>query len=181
MSFFITNLLIGISLSMDAFSLAIVYGTLNLNKNKIIILSIIVGIYHLFMPLLGYFIGDNILSKYILDPEFLIGIIFLVIAFQMFFSINKEEDIKPLSKLGSLILFGFTVSIDSFSIGMGFGTLKDSLTNILISVIIYSLTSFTFTFLGLTIGKNLSQKFGKLATIIGSIILFCLAIRYFFI
>lgn len=181
MSFFITNILVGLGLSMDAFSLSILYGTLNLNKRKVLLLSFIVGIYHFFMPLIGYIIGDNILSQYILDPEFLIGIIFTIIAVQMFLSINKEEDIKPLSRAESLLLFGFTVSIDSFSIGMGFGTLKNNVMQILISSIIYSIMSFTFTYLGLTIGKKLSDKFGKIATLIGGIILFCFAIRYFLI
>ena len=42
--------IIAISLSMDAFSLSLAYGTLDINKKEIITLSIIVGIYHFFMP-----------------------------------------------------------------------------------------------------------------------------------
>lgn len=179
MSFFVTNLLIGIGLSMDAFSLAILYGTLNLSKKKIYSLSIIVGIYHFFMPLFGYLIGDNVLAKYILNPEFLVGVIFLVISIQMLCSLKKEEEIKTLSGLGSLLLFGFTVSIDSFSIGMGFGAMQHTTISIISSCLIYSLTSATFTYLGLTIGTSLSKKFGKIATFIGSLILLGLSIYYF--
>lgn len=181
MSFFLTNLFVGIGLSMDAFSLAILYGTLNLKKNKIILLSTIVGIYHFFMPLFGFFIGDHVLSNYILDPEFLIGVIFTVIAIQMLLSLKKEEEVKSLKGLGALLLFGFTVSIDSFSIGMGFGTLRLPFMKIIMSSIIYSITSCTFTFLGLSIGSTLSNRFGKLATFLGSVILLAIAIHYFFI
>ena len=44
---------IAISLSMDAFSLSLLYGTLNLEKKFIWKLSLIVSIYHFFMPILG--------------------------------------------------------------------------------------------------------------------------------
>lgn len=181
MSFLFTNLLIGIGLSMDAFSLSILYGTLNLKKQKIIKLSLIVGCYHLIMPILGYMIGDNILSKYILDPEILVGIIFLVISLQMLFSIKKEEEVKTLNSNGSLLLFGFTVSIDSFSVGMGFGTLKYVLFDVILSAFTFSIVSSFFTFLGLSIGKYLSKRFGKIAVFFGSIILLGLSIHYFLI
>ncbi len=181
MSFFVTNLLVGIGLSMDAFSLAILYGTINLRRKTIWQLSTIVGIYHFFMPLLGYLIGDHFLARYILDPEFLVGAIFLVIAIQMLLSLKKEEEVKPLQSIGSLLLFGFTVSIDSFSIGIGFGTLGQSIISILSSCIVYSLTSATFTYFGLTIGTSLSHRFGKWSTFIGSIILLGLSIHYFLI
>ena len=48
--------IIAISLSMDAFSLALAYGTISLSKKEINILSIVVGIYHFFMYLKN--IGD---------------------------------------------------------------------------------------------------------------------------
>ncbi len=181
MPFFLATLLIGIGLSMDAFSLSILYGTLNLKKRKILWLSAIVGIYHFIMPLLGYLIGDHVLSKFILNPEILVAIIFCVIAGQMLYSLKQEEEIKSLDGFFSLLLFGFTVSIDSFSIGMGFGTLQHTIFHILFGSLMFSLISCLFTYFGLSIGSTLSKKFGKMATFIGSIILFGMAIYYFFI
>ncbi len=66
--------IIAISLSMDAFSLSLAYGTINLNKKEINILSIIVGIYHFFMPILGMFIGTFI-TNFIHVGENIISII----------------------------------------------------------------------------------------------------------
>ena len=63
MSSFLTILLIGISLSMDAFSLALVYGIQGMSKRDKIFLSLIVGVYHFIMPLIGLTFGtilDNI-------------------------------------------------------------------------------------------------------------------------
>ena len=50
-----TIFLIAIALSMDAFSLSLAYGTLGLTKKEVNKLSVIVGIYHFFMPLIGLF------------------------------------------------------------------------------------------------------------------------------
>ncbi len=181
MSFLLTNILIGIGLSMDAFSLAIIYGTINISKRKKWLLSSIVALYHFINPQLGYLLGDNVLSKYILNPEILIGFIFLVIALQMLWSIKKEEEVKNLQTKGSLLLFGLTVSIDSFSIGMGFGTFQQPYLEIILSSLIYSMISGLFTYIGLTIGTGLNKQFGKIATVFGSIILIGLSIYYFLI
>ena len=54
---FFTIVLIGISLSMDAFSLALVYGMIGMPYKKKIVLALIVGIYHFIMPLIGLLIG----------------------------------------------------------------------------------------------------------------------------
>lgn len=48
--------LIAISLSMDAFSLSLAYGTFNIRKCSISVLSLIVGIYHFFY---AYFWNDS--------------------------------------------------------------------------------------------------------------------------
>lgn len=173
----ITSIIVAVGLSMDAFSLSILYGTLGLSRNKIIILSLVVGVFHFFMPVLGNILG-SIIVKYIhLNLDILVGIIFLVIAIEMIISLFKEEEIKSITGIGSLLLFGFTVSIDSFSVGIGLKALSN---NILLSVSIFSLVSFLFTFVGLLIGKKLNDIFGYIATMIGSIILIVLSLMYVF-
>ena len=113
------SIIIGISLSMDAFSLAMIYGTLNLNKKTIRTLSIAVGIFHFFMPQIGFAIGKLLLNVIEIDPDILVGLIFLFISLQMIFSVFKDEEITALKSIFSIILFSFTVSIDSFSVGFG--------------------------------------------------------------
>ena len=67
---------IAVSLSMDAFSLSLVYGTLNLRKKDIISLSAIVGIYHFFMPLLGNGVGNLFLKIFPLHPCLIVFVVF---------------------------------------------------------------------------------------------------------
>ena len=68
--------IIAISLSMDAFSLALAYGTINLNGKEINILSIIVGIYHFFMPIVGMLIGSYITKFIHIGGDIIILVIF---------------------------------------------------------------------------------------------------------
>ena len=173
----ITSILVAVGLSMDAFSLSILYGTLGLQRKKIIILSSVVGMFHFFMPVFGNLVGNLIIKILPVDLDILVGIIFLVIGIEMIISLFKDGEIKSISGLGNLILFGFTVSIDSFSVGIGLGAISS---NILLTVSIFSTVSFIFTFVGLLIGKKLSDMFGKIATAIGSVILLTLSIVYIF-
>ena len=160
---------------MDAFSLALAYGTINLRKKEILLLSLIVGIYHFIMPILGMNVGVYI-SKFInTSQNFLILIIFSLIGINMILDSRKEkEEVKPM-KLLQMILFGFAVSIDSFSIGISLNSISN---NVLLCSSIFSITSLLFTYLGLKLGKKLNLIFGKISTLIGGITLILLGIMY---
>jgi len=169
--------LIAIGLSMDAFSLALIYGTLNMETKYHNLMSIFVGIFHFFMPLFGYFLGKIIFSVLPISPKIVAGVIFIALAIEMLLSLKKEEQLKILENIFSICLFAFTVSIDSFSIGIGLGNLTNQ---ILLAGLIFSLTSATFTYLGVKLGDILVKKFGNISTLLGSIILFILGIYYIF-
>lgn len=167
--------LIAISLSMDAFSLSLAYGTISLSKNDIKLLSVIVGVYHFFMPILGMLIGNFILNVLKINDNILVFVIFLFIGISMIIeSFKKGEKVKKL-KITEMILFGLAVSIDSFSIGIGLNAISN---NFLICSIIFSITSFVFNYIGLILGNKLNQLIGKVATFIGGITLIILGIIY---
>ncbi|MBP3920253.1 MAG: manganese efflux pump [Bacilli bacterium] len=168
-------LVIAVSLSMDAFSLSLAYGTLNLEKKYITKLSTIVGIYHFFMPLIGLTIGTLILKIIPINPNTITLAVLSFIGIEMIIdTFTCEEKIKKMS-LKELILFGLAVSIDSFSVGIGLNAITK---NYIISVFIFSITSFTFTYLGLILGKKINNLIGKISTLIGGIILIIIGIMY---
>lgn len=174
---FLTILIIGISLSMDAFSLSLAYGTLGINKKEIIILSSIVGIYHFFMPLLGSEIGKIIFSYIKISSNLIVFFILLFIGINLIKESFENCEINKKTNIVSLLLFGLAVSLDSFSLGIGFETITN---NHIESSIIFMLCSSIFTFLGLMLGKKINQTLGKLATIIGGTILIIISITYLF-
>lgn len=168
---------IAVSLSMDAFSLALAYGTLNLNKKDIILLSIIVGIYHFFMPLLGNGIGALFLKIFPLEPKVIIFIVLVFIGIQMIIdTIKGKEDVKKLS-LFEMILFGLAVSVDSFSVGLGLQSISNKYVS---CACIFSISSLIFTYLGLILGKKINSIVGRVSTIIGGVVLIGVGIIYLF-
>ena len=169
-------LIVAVSLSMDAFSLSLIYGTLNLDTKVEKVLSIIVGIFHFFMPILGLTIG-NIIIRYIsMDIRLITGLIFIGLGIEMIFSIRKDEEIKELNNFISLFFFALAVSIDSFLIRINLGINK---TNIILASTIFMLVSGIFTYIGLKLGKKITNLIGNISTIFGGIILIILGLFYF--
>lgn len=168
-------IVVAISLSMDAFSLSLAYGTINLEKRQNLLLSIIVGIYHFFMPLIGFSIGNIIFSYVNINPDIIVCIILIFIGIEMLFeSLKTSEKVNKLNII-EMVIFGLAVSIDSFSVGIGIKAFK---INFILCFIIFSITSFLFTYIGLILGKKISEIVGRFATIIGGIVLIIIGIIY---
>ncbi len=164
---------IGIALSMDTFSLSLSIGTLNLDNKKILTISSIIGIMHFLMPVMGLIIGKQILQILIFDPHILVSGILLFIAVMMIKDLNQEQEVNFGLTLFEIFMFSISVSFDSFMTGIG---LKALTNNNLLASLIFAICSFTFTFLGLTIGKYSKEKLGKIATIFGIFLLVITAI-----
>lgn len=162
---------------MDAFSLALIYGTQGITKKNKILLSLIVGIYHFIMPLIGVAIGTVITKKILVNPNIIVGIILSLIAIEMIISSFKEEDKKFLLTIPGYLLFGLSVSIDSLTTGIGLSLITQKY---IFSSLIFAITSLSFTFFGLNIGDRLNKKYGRISTILGGIVLFVLGILYIF-
>lgn len=158
---------------MDAFTLAMSYGIKKISIKKVILTSIIVGIFHFFMPLIGDKIGVNLFEYTFIKPKFIMFLVFLILSFDMFLSFfKKKEEINHLSMLGT-ILFAFSVSFDSLTVGLGIRYLYN---NIILSVSIFCVISAVFTLFGFFFGKKLSKSIGNYSFLFGSIILFLYSI-----
>ena len=175
MSSFLTILLIGVSLSMDAFSLSLIYGMQGISNKQKISLSTIVGIYHFIMPLIGLNFGTIINNINLISIDLIAFIILIYIGIDLIISNSKKEERLELTKTGFLI-FGLSVSLDSLTVGIGLKAITNSY---LLSSIIFSLSSLIFTYLGLTLGNIIGSKVGKFSKIIGGIILIIIAIITF--
>ena len=176
MSSFLSILLIGISLSMDAFSLALVYGMTGMNLKQKISLSLIVGIYHFIMPLIGLIFGSYLSKLNFINLDLIASIILIYLGIDLIVSNFKKEEKISISIAG-FFLFGLSVSIDSLMVGIGLKAITNSF---LLSSTIFSITSLIFTYLGLTFGNIIESKVGECSKIIGGIVLIILAIIMLF-
>ncbi len=163
----ITLIIIGLSLSMDAFTLSLAYGLINIPKKTILLTSLTVGIFHFIMPLIGSYIGYILTDLIHVNNKYILITVLIIILIEMIKSLKEEKEECKLNFI-NIIIFSFLVSFDSFSIGIG---IKYITNNIFIGAGIFSLLSCLFTFLGFYLGKYLSQKVEKYAKIIGIILI----------
>lgn len=165
---------IGISLSMDAFAVAISLGGLINSNRKRLFMTSLISIFHLIMPLIGNSIGLIITKRILLNTRIINFLIFTLLGIGILLDKRKEETIKTINYL-TLIIIAFTVSIDSLTVGIALGIAKE---NIISASIIFSATSYIFTYFGLTIGKRLKKKYNLIADYLGVFLLFLIAIKY---
>lgn len=173
----VSILLIGISLSMDTFSLSLTLGTVSENK-LIKILPLFVGIFHFFMPLLGNIIGITLINLLDLASNIILGTVLIVLGINLAIHYFKDETAEINLNIIGVIIFALSVSIDSFSVGLG---INDITNNYYIASIIFALCSASFTYLGIIIGKYSSKLIGKYAIILGIFLLLILGIFHLFI
>ncbi len=174
----VSVLLIGISLSMDTFSLSLSVGTI-VSQNKLIkFLPLLVGLFHFFMPLLGNIVGLAVIRLLDLASNVILGSVLIILGINLAIHYIKDEQANIKLSFFGLIIFALSVSIDSFSVGLG---INDITNNYFLASIIFALCSAAFTYAGVIIGKYSSQLIGKYAIIIGILLLIILGLFHLFV
>ena len=165
-------LYIAVALSLDAFSVALSIGLTNKDNKKHLLFSSLVGILHFFMPLLGTITNKVFLNRIVVSGNKLLGFILLILAIQMLLEIkdNKEVIIKM-----SYSLLALTVSIDSYFTGIGLMSFEGFK---IMSFLIFSITSFSFSIVGCKLGVIGKTKYSKLSQYLAIIILLALSVKY---
>ena len=165
---------IAISLSMDAFSLALSIGTVIKNKLERIQLSSMIGTLHFIMPIMGCYFGNLASTNITTKANYISSLIFLILAGEIWFSKEKEDELVTMNPI-TLLIMSLTVSIDSFSVGIAIGMNKES---ILQASIIFMIVSSIFTNLGIMLGNKIKNKYNKQSKIIGVSLLLLTSIKY---
>jgi len=174
---FVSILLIGISLSMDTFSLSLSLGSIVKENKYLKYFPLVVGIFHYILPLLGNLIGIKIISTFNIASNIILGLILIILGINLAIHYFKDEEIKINLNIISVVLLAFSVSIDSFSVGLGISNITNKH---YLSSLIFSVCSFSFTLMGLIIGKYSNKVIGKYASMLGIILLLLLGIYHLF-
>ena len=167
----ISIFIIAIALSMDTFSLSLSISLLT--NNKLYYFPILVGIFHFIFPLIGSNLGYYLLKYININPNKLLGIIFLLLFIKLLKDKNKNDKEININTI-SIIILSIFVSIDSFITGIGIINFK-----IYYSFII-SMVSFLLTFIGLKIGSQAKKDLDNISSIIGLTLLLILSIIHLY-
>jgi len=178
----ISIILLGIGLSMDALAVSIADGITikNLKLWHCLKIGIFFGVFQAIMPILGY-LGGTYIKQYIESFDHWVAFALLsIIGGKMLydsFKKDKDEDCENYScpsKTKNLLVMAFATSIDALAVGI---TLAVEHSNILMSAAIIGTITFTISFLGVLLGKELGKLFEKRATIIGGLVLIGIGIE----
>lgn len=176
---FLTLLVVAVALGLDAFSVAVGLGTQGANSKQALRVSLWVTVFHVFMPLLGLFLGFEV-GKFLGQTAQSVGaVILLLIGIEMVWEGMKPPRQKRvtflLSGWGGLVLAGI-VSIDALAVGFGLGMLGIALGE---AVVLLGVIAGVMTAGGFFCGNQLGKWFPQGATFIGGGILILIGLRLF--
>ncbi|GAB4074813.1 manganese efflux pump MntP family protein [Barrientosiimonas marina] len=157
------------ALGMDAFSISLGMGMQQIRLKRIAIAGLVVGFFHTVMPFTGIVLGSFISTQIGHYAELSGGLLLVAIGAQMIFSAFNYETKKLVQPVGlGLIFFAFSVSLDSFSVGLSLG-LSNGKT--VIALILFAAASTFLTWAGMLMGKKVYGLLGAYSEILGGSIL----------
>lgn len=175
--------LIGISLSMDAFAVAICKGLAmpnKVDKKGALLIALYFGVFQAVMPTLGWLLGSQF-ARYVtrLAP----WIAFILLAWiggnMIRESLSKEE--REEEETGSvshkeLLVLAVATSIDALAVGVTFSMLEMAV-SIAVAVILIGCTTFVISLAGVYVGNVFGAKYKSKAEFVGGAILILIGVK----
>lgn len=169
---------IAIALGMDAFSVGLGMGLQKLRLKRIAVIGIIVGLFHVFMPIIGVVLGTILSDRIENFTELASGLLLFGLGIHMIFQTLEEEEEVSQKPFGwSLVFFAFTVSLDSFPVGFSMAITGMATW---VSFLIFGFFSMILTWTGLLIGKRARSWVGMYSEWFGGIILCIIGLKILF-
>jgi putative Mn2+ efflux pump MntP len=172
---FITLCMMAFALGMDAFSVGLGMGLIRLRFKQIFYIGLTIGLFHIFMPLFGLWLGRFLSQQFGAIASYIGGLLLLILGGQMIVSSFKKDDEPFISPLGiGLLFFALSVSLDSFSVGLSLGIYG---ARTVLTIILFGLFSMFLTWGGLLLGRRFQQWLGVYSEVLGGSILFAFGMK----
>lgn len=180
---FVELFLVALSLSMDAFAVALCQGLgmRKLHMPQAMIIALFFGIFQGGMPLLGWLLGRQF-AGYITayDHWIAFGLLLFIggeMIFGAFIQDNRTVDRRTKLNIRDLFLMAIATSIDALAIGVTFAFLQ---TRILPAVLLIGIITFLLSLLGVIMGNRFGARFRKKAELGGGIVLILIGTKILF-
>ena len=176
-------LLIGVSLSMDAFAVSLCQGLSmpRLNWRHAAVIALFFGGFQALMPAIGWLLGSQF-AGYIQNFDHWVAFVLLLLiggnmVREAFSPEEEEEDGCSAGErldLKRLFLMAIATSIDALAIGVTFAFLE---VQILEAASVIGVTTFVISLAGVAIGNYFGTRYQKRAEITGGVILILLGTK----
>lgn len=184
-SFFMTSVLLGAGLAMDAFSVSLANG-LNepcMKKPRMCLVAGVFAFFQALMPLLGWLCVHTIAQTFTAFQKLIPWIALALLCFiggkMLLDGIrNKEEECGAGAvTFSALLVQGVATSIDALSVG--FTIAEYGWLMALVCALIIAAVTFAICMGGLLIGRKFGTKLAGKASILGGVILILIGIEIF--
>ena len=188
--FFFTNIMLGVGLAMDAFSVSLANGLADhtMKKRRMTLIAVTFALFQAFMPFIGWLCVHTLAEQFEVFSKFIPWIALALLSFiggKMLIEgigacrAGKCDDEEMVAKFGiaALLVQGVATSIDALSVGF---TIADyNLTQALLAVALIAAVTFVICLGGVMIGKKFGAGLSGKATILGGAILVVIGIYIF--
>ena len=180
---FVLLLLIGVSLSMDAFAVAICKGLAmrKVNKKQCFVIALFFGGFQALMPFLGWLLGTRF-ESYITSIDHWIAFVLLAfIGGKMVVEAVRDKDdnpeiteMDPPLNIKEMFVLAVATSIDALAVGITFAFLEIPIVQ---AIAIIGTTTFIISIAGVYIGNFFGNKYKNKAEIVGGVILILIGLK----
>lgn len=183
--FFFNNILLGVGLAMDAFSVSLANG-LNeptMKRGKMLGIAGIFSVFQGVMPMIGWFCVHTIVQYFTAFEGMIPWIALILLCWiggnMLYDGIKNKDDPDADHAIGfkALLVQGVATSIDALSVG--FTIASYDLMSALIAVLLIAAVTYVICFYGVAIGKKAGTKLAGHAGILGGLILIFIGIEIF--
>lgn len=168
-------LLIAVGLAADAFAVSVCKGLASGKPSKGLVFSAggFFGFFQALMPFIGYLLGTTfagVIEAY--DHWVAFGLLLLIGANMIREALSKkEEKVTSTYKFGEMTVLAIATSIDALAAGVSFACLEFEFIWLVVSVLVIGVITFILSCTGVAIGATIGNKGGKVASIVGGVIL----------
>lgn len=184
-SFFITSIMLGAGLAMDAFSVSLANG-LNeptMKKSRMCGVAGIFSVFQFAMPLIGWICVSTVARLFGAFEKFIPWIALILLGYiggkMLYEGIKRKENEEEQTAVGlkGLLIQGIATSIDALSVGF---TISDyNWMEALLACLLIGIITFFICYAGLGIGKKAGTKLAGKAGILGGVILILIGLEIF--
>lgn len=175
--------LVAVSLSMDAFAVAICKGLsmTKLNLRQMATVGIYFGAFQMVMPLIGFFLGTRFSSAIEAYDHWVVFILLALIGLNMIHeSFKKEEapeeaeDDGSVTGVRAMLPLALATSVDALAVGITFAILS---VNIVPAVTLIGVTTLVLSMTGVMLGSRFGSKYKARAEIAGGVVLILIGLK----
>lgn len=183
--FFITAILLGVGLAMDAFSVSLANGLHDpkMKKRKMTVIAGVFAFFQALMPMLGWVCVHTVVEHFKAFEAFIpwiaLGLLGFIGGKMLYEGIRGCDEEGNCDKIcfATLMIQGVATSIDALSVG--FTIAEHSLLEALITALIIAAVTFFICLAGLIIGRKMGTTLADKAGILGGSILIFIGLEIF--